>query len=194
MLNCHREKKSFKLLVVTGNRKNGGNDSHSESEQHKWDANRRWLRIGTLFVMTATDRLSGIFRWRCKVHSTCVGYKCCGTAKSSWRWSGWRRHTRAGVWKFRVFAHSRLWGYARTHGWDVWRSNERRNMQSELQISLQFRFDYSRAPNGPRKGYDRLDSSEVQSQGPAMAQHRQEREAQDYAVSESNETEEEPSM
>ncbi len=57
--------------------------------------------------------------------------------------------------------------------------------------NLNFGFDYSRAPNGPRKEYNCLDSSEVQTQAAGDVQHRQEQEAKDYAASESNETEEE---
>ncbi len=57
--------------------------------------------------------------------------------------------------------------------------------------NLNFGFDYSRAPNGPRKEYNYLDSSEVQTQAAGVVQHRQEQEAQDYTAIESNETEEE---
>ena len=60
-----------------------------------------------------------------------------------------------------------------------------------LKQNLNFGFDYSRAPNGPRKEYNYLDSSEVQTQAAGDVQHRQEQEAKDYAASESNETEEE---
>ena len=57
--------------------------------------------------------------------------------------------------------------------------------------NLNFSFDYSRAPNEPGKEYNCLDSSEVQTQAAGDVQHRQEQEAQDYAVSERNEIEEE---
>ena len=64
-----------------------------------------------------------------------------------------------------------------------------------LKQNLNFGFDYSRAPNGPRKEYNYLDSSEVQTQAAGDVQHRQEQEAQDYTqdytASESKETEEE---
>ena len=58
--------------------------------------------------------------------------------------------------------------------------------EERFKRNFNFGFDYRRAPNGPRKEYtsNHLDSSEVQTQAPGDVQHRQEQEAQDYAVSE----------